>query len=189
MLLCQRRAALATTCVNSCGADLDLSLTLADGKSNGAADPAFEAHVGIILFWSLANWEAWAPRALLQNLISSSRSRLDRAKSPWSVVYGPVAAFVATLRRLGWVICSAIEVSADDGTIVNFLVDSPAYVRGVDTAPVQRWRWSRVEEKFPSSDSGGAGRGAEWRVATKALNCKDSCSWGHRTKRGLAFCH
>ena len=50
-LFAQRRAAAAITCDKLCGADLDLSLMVADGDSLGAADPAFEAHVGSCTFW------------------------------------------------------------------------------------------------------------------------------------------
>ena len=64
----QRRASAACTCVSSCGANLDLTLLLADGESTGAADPAFEAHVGVVYSWALAAWEKWVPRALLSRL-------------------------------------------------------------------------------------------------------------------------
>ena len=57
VLLQQRRASAACTSVHSCGANLDLSLALADGKSSGAADPAFEAPTGVIHSWALAVWE------------------------------------------------------------------------------------------------------------------------------------
>ena len=45
MLMSQRRAAAAATCVRGCGADLDLTLVVADGDVMGSTDPAFEAHV------------------------------------------------------------------------------------------------------------------------------------------------
>ena len=61
VLLQHCRASAACACVSTAGANLDLSLLLADGTSNGAADPAFEAHVGVVHHWALAVWENWAP--------------------------------------------------------------------------------------------------------------------------------
>lgn len=52
VLLSQRRTSCAATCIGGCGADLDLSLMLADDKSKLAADSAFKAHVKVIHFWS-----------------------------------------------------------------------------------------------------------------------------------------
>ena len=61
MLTSQRRAAAAATCDRGCGANLDLTLVVADGFTVGAADPAFEAHTGVVHMWALAVWEAWPP--------------------------------------------------------------------------------------------------------------------------------
>ena len=80
MLLAQRRAAVAMTCDKPCGADLDLSLIIADGGSPGAADPAFE-RVGVIHFWGMVVWERWAPVKLLQVAISDAMKRLRGAKN------------------------------------------------------------------------------------------------------------
>jgi len=109
MLHRQRRASADASRVLCCGADLDLSLMMADGDSKGCADPAFEAHVGVLHMWALAVWEDWTPRPLLKWLIDDARGRLDRAKSPWAVVDGPAAAVVATARRLGWSVDSPFE--------------------------------------------------------------------------------
>ena len=68
-------------------------------------------------------------------------------------MYGPAAAVVATLSRLGWVILSATCMCNDLGVSVNLRESSPAYVKGVVTESVVRWRWRRVEKKFPSLSS------------------------------------
>ena len=51
LLLNQRRAAAAACCGTASGANLALSLAVADGSSRGATDPAFEAHCGVVHFW------------------------------------------------------------------------------------------------------------------------------------------
>ena len=146
----QRTTSAAATCVNNCGANLDITLALADGKTLGSADPAFEGHVGVVHFWSLAIWENWAPPTLLQANITDAMRRLDRARNMWNVVFGPAAACVATLYRLGWSILSAWEVIADDGENIDMRVQSPEYVKQAVTQSVARWRWRRVEKAFPS---------------------------------------
>ena len=107
LLLQQRRSVAAACCASSGGANLDLSLALADGQSRGAADPALEAHCGVVQFWALAIWKQWVPLQLLDKLVRFANDRLGAAKSRWSVVYGPAPAFIATLWRLGWSVVSA----------------------------------------------------------------------------------
>ena len=124
MLVAQRRAATAASCDRSCGADLDLTLLVADDESPGAADPAFEAHVGVVYMWSLAVWERWAPIGMLHRLITAAINRLSAARQIWSVVYGPTAALIATARRLQWEVHSATQLTADDGTSIDLVVDS-----------------------------------------------------------------
>ena len=101
-LLQQRRAVAASTVRTGGGGDLDLTLALADGSKRGRVDPAFEARCQPIVFWSMAVWHDWLPRSTLSKLISNARAWLARAKAPWAVVRGPVAAYVATAGRLGW---------------------------------------------------------------------------------------
>ena len=178
----QRTTSAAATCVNNCGANLDITLALADGKTLGSADPAFEGHVGVVHFWSLAIWENWAPPTLLQANITDAMRRLDRARNMWNVVFGPAAACVATLNRLGWSILSAWEVIADDGENIDMRVQSPEYVKQAVTQSVARWRWRRVEKAFPSLRCAVSGDGPAWRPILKALNCKDTDSWGQTHK-------
>ena len=139
----------AASCDRSCGADLDLTLLVADDLSNGAADPAFEAHVGAVYMWALAVWERWAPIGMLHRLVTATLNRSSAAGHIWSVVYGPTAALVATAWRLQWEVQSATHLTADDGTSIDLVVDSPEYVKGVLRRSVKRWRWRRIEKKFP----------------------------------------
>ena len=113
ILLQQRRAAAASTSVSTCGANLDITLLIADERSIGAADPAYEAHVGVVHSWSLAVWEQWAPFSMLSYLVASARERFSKGGSNWNLVCGPAAALVLTLRRLRWCIISAFEFLTD----------------------------------------------------------------------------
>ncbi len=158
-LLQQRRAAAASTCVSSAGASLDLTLMLADGKSNGAADPAFEAHVGVIFFWAMTIWETWTPAAMMTTSFNHAVSKLNGTSSPWSKVYGPAAAVVATLQRLLWTFSDAFVFVSDLGEVIDMRMHAPAYVASSVVASVKRWRWRRVENLLPALASGGAGRG------------------------------
>jgi hypothetical protein len=164
--------------VSSGGANLDLSLALADGQTRRAADPAFEAHCGVVQFWALAIWEQWEPVQLLDKLVSFAIRRLNDAKSKWSVVYGPAAAFVATLWRLGWTVFSATSCTDDLGVAIDLKMQSPAWVVEHVTSSVLRWRWRNVEKSYPSLDSAGVGLGPAWRPIMGALKAKDTSDWG-----------
>ena len=186
LLADQRRAAASATRLRTCGADLDLTLMMADAKSKGAADPAFAAHVGVLHMWALAVWEEWAPGPVLQIVMSDAQKRLGKAKSIWSVVYGPAAAVVATAWRLEWQVISATVFVTDRGEGIDLMMLSPAYVQNVVHQSVLRWRWRRIESKFPSLSSGGLGLGAAWHPISKALHIKDSTCWGLAEKNALA---
>eukprot|EP00973_Karenia_brevis_P039598 5468646-Karenia_brevis.AAC.1 len=113
--------------------------------------------------WALAVWEAWVPIALLDKLIHRTCRRLDTAKHVWSIVYGPAAALIATLRRLQWVVHSACKLTTDEGVSVDLKLDSPAYIKGVVSRSVERWRWRNVESRHPALSSNGRGAGAWWK--------------------------
>ncbi len=112
-------------------------------------------------------------------------SRVGTARSRWSVVYGPAAALVATLWRLGWQVSSATQVVDDFGCVIDFVKQSPTWVTGKVRESVLRWRWRRVESLHTALDSGGAGRGPAWRPIVAALKQKDSPQWGPEHKGAL----
>jgi hypothetical protein len=60
---------------------LDLTLMLADGTSHGGADPAFEAHQGVLHMWALAIWEEWVPSLVLSIVLREPRPD-SRGPSP-----------------------------------------------------------------------------------------------------------
>ena len=185
LLLQQRRAAAACTAVSTCGANLDITLLLADGESIGAADPAFSAHCSVIHKWALAVWEGWAPIFVLTYVLDAARTKLAGSRARWSLVYGPAAALVMTLRRLQWQIESPWSLVSDDGTRLDLRQMSPAFVLDAVVSSVSRWRWNRIEDKLPALDSRGMGVGAAWRPVLSALRMKDSSDWGPKHKGAL----
>ena len=74
LLLQQRRVVAAATLRTVGGGDLDLILALADGSRHGRVDLAFEAHCQPIVFWAMAVWHEWLPRAMLSRLITAARA-------------------------------------------------------------------------------------------------------------------
>jgi len=185
MLGSQRRSAAAATCSRACGADLDLTLVVADGSHLGAADPAFEAHVGVVYMWALAVWEQWVPIELLCRLVARTAARVHRAKKIWSVVYGPAAALIATLSRTQWQVQSAHEFITDNGMKIDLKMDSPAFVKGALTQSVERWRWKNIECRLPALCSDGNGRGAWWKPIASVLRQPDTEEWGPAQKGAL----
>ncbi len=161
LLLQQRRAAAAAAAPanGACGQSMDLALVIADESLHGKADPAFAAHLGPIGAWAQAVWEQWMPSRGLTKLVATAKARLARAKSAWSCVYGPAAAFVATAERLGWTVLDAHCLTTDAGRALRLDLDPPVVVARECEAAVRRWRWRSVEKAFPSLDSRGAGHG------------------------------
>ena len=83
-------------------------LVIADAWNGHSADPAFEAHVGVAIMWSLAIFEHWMNIEDAQFLIASTLNRIA-GKMAWAKVFGPAAAIIVTLRRIGWFGISATE--------------------------------------------------------------------------------
>ena len=129
--------------------------------------------------------EDWTPWPILKWLIDDACGGLDRAKSPWSVVYGPAAAVVSTARRLGWSVASPFEWKSDVGVCVDLRVDSAAFVNMLIVDAVSRWRWRSVEHRLPLWRFGGFGWGAYWAPIRKVLKAKDSEDWGADQKGSL----
>ena len=185
VLLAQRRAASAANCIRACGADLDMSLIIADDFVGHAADPAFEAHLGVILMWALCVYEQWFPMTLLVKVLASAEARMERARFAWNQVYGPTAALVLTLRRIGWSLTTASQVVTDMGTTLDLMRDSPEYVKGAVCGAVSRWRWNRIEKRLPAISSEGQGLGVWLAPITSALRMPNSETWGPEHKGAL----
>ena len=133
---------------------------LADGNAKGRADPAFPAHSMPIGAWAAAVWERMLPMDALERMIESAKGRVLSTVRPWSVCYGPAAAFVATCGRLKWRVINAFKVVTDLGREIDMILDPPkAVVLEVDEA-VRRWRWRRIVKYTEGGDAEVAGRGA-----------------------------
>ena len=66
----------------------------------------------------------------------------------WQRAAGPVAALVASLRRIGWTMPSAMEAIDDCGIAWRFDADSPAAVVKAVQQAVRRWRLVRIGEQL-----------------------------------------
>ena len=71
-----------------------------------------------------------------------------------AAVTGLAAAFAGSAYCLGWQPQGATLVETDNGQLVGFCRDSPAFVRDEVRAAVWRWRWRNVEEKIPALRTG-----------------------------------
>ena len=80
---------------------------------------------------------------------------------------------------------SAWHFIVDDGCEINLNRMSPKFVADVVNDSVARWRWRRIEQKFPALDSQGMGLGACWRPVLAVLRMKDSSDWGPQHKGAI----
>ena len=100
-------------------------------------------------------------------------------------MYGPAAALIATVNRLGWSVISASECLDDLGNAIEFNKHSPSYIVGLVRAWVTRWRWKRFEATYPAFKPVVPGTGPSWRPLRAALRLKDSEEWGPKQKGTL----
>ena len=100
--------------------------------------------------WATAWWDKWfTPDVLQQAFAEASIKVACSDKSWWGRTAGPVAAFVATMNRIGWVLPSAREIIDDNGTSWFFDLDSPAAVGKACQDAVRRWRLDRLGKALP----------------------------------------
>ena len=145
-------------------------------SSKAQADPAFAAHVEVIGAFAEAVWRGLMDLGTLQFLVAHAKERLCRAKRQWSVVRGPVAAFVATANRIGWKVMGATQVIDENGVSVSFIDDSPDAIRLRVKAAVERWRMENVGVAL-GKDFTRCG-GVETRSLQVAVREKRSIAWG-----------
>ncbi len=161
LLLRQRRAVAAAVAKGAQGKDINLVLIMADGRGAGTkVDPAFAAHCDSICAWSEALWCGWAARRNMLTALNRAKLRLSKAVRPWSVVYGPAAAVVATAARLEWTFIDEATIRTHDDVTLRLDLESPRAVARYVKAAVERWRWLHIERTYPHLDSGGNGMGA-----------------------------
>ena len=182
MLLAQRRAVAAASVASGAG-ELELTLVMADGSLKGRADPAFAAHEAPIGLWAEAVWERWLPRSATQKLVQQAQRTLANRTSPWAVVRGPAAAFVASAERLCWKVIDHVTVDTDRGHRLDLTRDSPAMVRCCIRDSVWRWRWRRLEANHPHLKQDEGGHGILVRPLFRLLSSSNQPEWG-REQRG-----
>jgi hypothetical protein len=169
------------------GKDIDLVLIAADAAGGRArADPAFEAHSQPISAWTEAIWCKWFTCRSLNIAVSRAKLRLAKAARPWAAVHGPAAAVVATAARLGWAFIDATTIRMEDGTILDLRAESPRSVADYVRKAVEKWRWLRLEQRYPHLDSGGRGLGAEVTPILKMMHCDEAADgWGPPQRAAL----
>ena len=180
-MLNDQRRSFAAAGVPAGAGDLDMTLAMIDGSPSGKGDPAFAAHADPIASWAESIWCRWLPVLMLKGIIAAAVNKLQLAKNTWACVRGPGAAFVASAKRLGWRVISALHVVDDRGNSIRFDRDSPAFVRSLVEQSVRRWRWRRVERKHPTLAQGDGGYGAHVLPLYKLVNFKRASSedWNH----------
>ena len=133
------------------GKQLDFVLLVMDGAS-GKLDPAFDAHTGPFKAWALTVWADWFPTNVLHDAANKAKAQIERAKgSVWTMVRGPVAAFIASAARIGWTVHSATTATDDLQQNWNFAADSPAAIGEAVAESVRRWRLKRIIAFLPSA--------------------------------------
>jgi hypothetical protein len=139
----------ATAAPKAGGKNPDLTLLALDGPS-GTIDPAFEAHTSPLKHWALAWWEGWFNSDTMSSAFTAAALKLSGAKgSEWQSVTGPTAALLASIKRIGWTMPSAWEITDDAGCEWDFRVDSPAAIVTACKDSVRRWRLARVGKILP----------------------------------------
>ncbi len=132
------------------GKSVDLVLLTAD-RTNGTMDPAFDAHVLPVYYWSLAWWEGWKPHNTLTRAGEAAIAKLHGcAGSCWRRVCGPATAVVATLGRIGWDIITPSRFRTDLGRTVHLDLGPPTVIGTQVKDAVRRWRWNRVVAAHPT---------------------------------------
>ena len=123
-----------------------------------AVDPAVEAHALPIGRWATAIWERWAPLRDMEGAFERMRAAAQATDGipEWRSVAGPVAAFAASLARIGWTAEDAMRLRDDLGTCWHLLQESPAAVRAAVLRSVRRWRLGRICSQLPALTEGAA---------------------------------
>jgi hypothetical protein len=182
-MLQQQRVATAAAASRGGSGELDFALVYIDGSIKGRADPAFAAHNDPISSWAEAVWSSWMPRPALGKMLQAATEKQEGRASPWAIVFGPAAAFLATARRLSWQVRSELAASSDLGVAVDFTRDSPAFVARMVAESVARWRWRRIEARHPSLVQGTGGHGAHMQPIFQLLNSRKVLEdWGPKTR-------
>ena len=136
--------------------------------------------------WAEAVWSLWLPLSACKLMITRATEQLPNAKSVWNAVCGPAAAYVASAWRLGWQVTSATTATTDDGQLLDYTRDAPAYVRVCVINSVWRWRWARVTAKVPSLQTFGERTDVHFQPVFKLLQSKCcDCEWGAKQKGAL----
>ena len=122
-------------------------------------------------------WSERLPLKSMHRMISTGKRQIAKARNVWSICRGPGTAFIATCRRLKWIVKHVVTVIIDDGKVLQFNLDPPAAVAIQVKLAVKRWRWRNLERTMPQLARGGSGNGAlmdpVWKLLKSRQNDED----------------
>ena len=152
-----RVAVMHAACPDTYGRNVDAAFHVLDAAGT-ATDPAVEVHALLVVRWATALWECWVPRGFIDDAFQSTRAKADSSGGvpPWQSVAGPVAAYIATLHRIGWMVDDAANLRDDMGVKWNLMQHSPAAVKQAVGRSVRRWRLGRLCTELPGLIDGVA---------------------------------
>ena len=92
--------------------------------------------------------------------MDAARRKRTTARTSWlSLVAGPTAALLATLRRIGWKCCNATTLTTDEGQFLDLEVGPPIVFASAAKRAVRRMRWNEVSAMllgvFPPTEPDG----------------------------------
>ena len=144
-LLAARREIAGAAAPTTAGKNPNLVLLTLDA-AGGTMDPAFEANAACIHAWASAWWDKWVPD---QQLTAAFDAASRSTKTTWNSVTGPVAALLASLRRIGWSMTSATTLVDDLGEELHVNKDSPEAFRRAANRSTRRWRLAKARRDLP----------------------------------------
>jgi len=145
------RSLVAKAVAPSAGGKSHHAVLYAVDAAGSSVDPAIDAHVLPIKFWSLARWQCWVAHDELDDAFVRAVLRLQQARrSCWDLTTGPVAALVASCWRIGWRLLSPTRFLTDEARVVDFDLDPPAAVAKLARRSVRRWQLLQVVKDNPA---------------------------------------
>ena len=114
----------------------------------------------------------------MDKMVVGARTKLAAASNMWRKACGPAAGLIASCAKLEWTVSDAVTVVTDRGRTLLLQEDPPAEVRREVHEAVIRWRWRRIELKYPQLNQRGSGVGGDMRPIWRALAAKPNTRMG-----------
>ena len=125
-------------------------LYVVDGVQ-GTLDPAFDANVLPLHMWAMAHWQWWLSLRQLEDAMAVAvEAHPHEQATNWRKVAGPVAALVASLKRIGWTMRNHRLMRSDIDEEFDLLLDPPCVVVQAARRSVRRWRLACIGQLMPA---------------------------------------